>query len=224
MQPNRRPAERSLATAPVVLALDVDGVLLDASRGGAGSWKTTLGERFGITPDALADAFFARHWADVVTGRAAIRPLLAAALTEIGSDEAADVVLAHWLATDFVVDHAAVGAVTRWTDAGVPIVLATNQEHERAAYLFTRLGRLLPLSGIAHSAALGVTKDDPDFYTRARRHLGITDDAAVVFVDDTIGNVHTATEAGWHAVWCGGDTTWCDEVDRLLAGFGALRQ
>jgi len=224
MEPNRRPDRRPLGDAPVVLALDVDGVLLDATRGGAGSWQTTLTERFGIEPDALREAFFARHWADVVNGRAAIRPLLAAALAEIGSGEAAEVVLAHWFATDFVVDHAAIEAASGWAGSGVPIVLATNQEHERAAYLEARLGRLVPLSGIAHSAALGVTKDDPVFYDRARRHLGIAGDAAVVFVDDTIGNVHAATDAGWQAVLRGPGSGWRDEVDRMLTRVRAVQQ
>jgi putative hydrolase of the HAD superfamily len=221
MDSNRLITGPTLPDAPVVLALDVDGVLLDSSRGGAGSWQATLADRFGIAPDDLRDVFFARHWNDVVTGRAAIRPLLRDALVEMGSTVSADVVLTHWLASDFVVDDPAVEAAGCWARTGVPIVLATNQEHERAAYLAARLGRLLPLSGVAYSAALGVTKDDPAFYPLAHRHLGLAAAATVVFVDDSVENVQAAEAAGWRSVWCAGDGAWCAEVDAILADHAA---
>lgn len=224
MESNRPLTGPTLTDSPVVLALDVDGVLLDATRAGAGSWQSTLVDRFGIAHDDLREVFFARHWDDVVSGRAAIRPLLGAALLELGSAESADVVLAHWLETDFVADEAAVEAAGRWARSGVPVVLATNQEHERAAYLAARLGRLIPLSGVAHSAALGVTKDDPAFYPRARHHLGLAADTTVVFVDDTVENVRVSAAAGWRSVWCAGDGAWCAEVDTLLAEYASAHR
>lgn len=206
-----------MSSAPLVLAMDVDGVLLDPSRGGRGPWKSTLGERFGITPDDLGRTFFARYWSDVVVGRSAVLPGLEAAMAELGEPASAAEVLEHWLATDFVVDERAVAIVRRWALDGIPVVLATNQEHERAAYLHERLGRLVDLSGMVYSAALGVTKDDVRFYERAAAALGLADAVTVVFVDDSPENVATATNAGWHGVLCAEDVDWVLEVNGLLA-------
>ncbi len=65
-----------------VLALDVDGVLLDPDRGGRGHWSTELPDRFGISPDDLQSAFFTPFWADVVVGRRPIEDSLRIALGE----------------------------------------------------------------------------------------------------------------------------------------------
>ena len=105
-----------------------------------------------------------------------------------------------------------------------PISGSHTSSPKRAAYLVARLGRLFPLSGMAYSAELGVTKDDPAFYPRARRFLGVASDATVVFVDDSVENVQAAAAAGWRSVWCAGDGAWCAEVDALLADHAASRR
>ena len=133
--------------------------------------------------------------------------------------------LNHWLSADFVPDADVIAAVNRWTAQGIPLVLATNQEHERARFLTTELGGLLPIAGIAYSAALGVTKDNPAFFSRARRHLGISDTAVVVFVDDDPTNVRTAETAGWLAVRRSpGDDSWRHDVEVLLTGHRTERK
>jgi len=67
----------------VVLALDVDGVLLDPTAGGRGGWSAVVAARYGVDARHLQSIFFARAWADVVVGRTAIEPALAAALEEL---------------------------------------------------------------------------------------------------------------------------------------------
>ena len=73
----------------LTLALDVDGVLLDPDRAGAGHWTTELERRHGITREQLQETFFDTYWSEILVGRRALEPALAASLTAIGS--AADV-------------------------------------------------------------------------------------------------------------------------------------
>jgi len=67
----------------VILAVDVDGVLLDPSRGGRGSWQEEPRARHGIDPAALNTAFFARYWRDILVGRIPIELALASALEQL---------------------------------------------------------------------------------------------------------------------------------------------
>jgi FMN phosphatase YigB (HAD superfamily) len=76
---------------------------------------------------------------------------------------------------------------------------------------------LLPVSGVAFSGDLGVVKSDPVFYDRAERRLGVVGlGHAVVFLDDTPGNVEAATRHGWKAVHFSRDNEWQREVAAAL--------
>jgi putative hydrolase of the HAD superfamily len=200
------------------LALDVDGVLLDASRGGAGHWSTELERRHGITRAELRDAFFMQCWDDIVNGRRAIEDGLAEALELIGSPAACEDVLSCWFEADFVPVDSVVALARRAADAGMRVVLATNQEHRRASFLRERLGTLLPIDDVIYSAEVGHQKHERAFFERASERLGLRPDQRdqVMFVDDLLLNVETALAAGWSGVHASDDNEWQAEVERLL--------
>jgi beta-phosphoglucomutase-like phosphatase (HAD superfamily) len=116
----------------VLLALDVDGVLLDAERAGRGPWQAAFGERFGVDPRLLSDTLFAAAWPDVVTGRRPVEDGLAEALAELGWDMRVEDVLACWFEEDFVVDPPVCGAASEWAGLGFPLALVSNREPRRA--------------------------------------------------------------------------------------------
>ncbi len=84
-----------------VLALDVDGVLLDAKRRGLGHWQAGLFDRFGIRPEQLQTEFFAPYWRNIVTGQRPIEPDLRAALRVLDSTIDPEALLDWWFETDF---------------------------------------------------------------------------------------------------------------------------
>lgn len=202
----------------LTLALDVDGVLLDPDRGGDGDWANELTRRFGIERTQLREAFFMRGWDDVVTGRLAIEPTLAAALASIGTDLDVESVLNCWFEADFAPFESAIDLACRVAAAGVRVVLATNQEHRRAAFLRERLGARIPLADVIYSADMGCAKYDPSFFARASERLGVgeQDRQNVIFVDDVLNNVEVARAFGWQAVYATGDDTWQSTVAGLL--------
>jgi FMN phosphatase YigB (HAD superfamily) len=149
----------------LVLALDVDGVLLDPDRGDAGHWTVEMERSFEITRSQFRASFFMR--------------------------------------------------------SGCRVVLATNQEHRRAAFLRERLGALMPIDDVLYSADLGSQKHEAAFFERASERLGLGAGRRgdVVFVDDLEHNVDQARAAGWCAVHAppgGPVATWVAEADRLL--------
>jgi putative hydrolase of the HAD superfamily len=200
-----------------ILALDVDGVILDPQRGGEGHWTEALGARHRITREQLRTTFFAPYWAEVIVGRRAIEPTLAASLAEIGAIASVEDLLACWFEADFVVVPDVVATVSAWGSDGVVIVLATNQEHRRVEYLRERLGALMPVRDIVYSADLGVEKHDERFWALAGGRLGVAAlDPPPVLLDDDVRNVETARACGWSAVHFTGQPGWKADVERAL--------
>jgi putative hydrolase of the HAD superfamily len=109
-------------------------------------------------------------------------------------------VLAAWFDADFRPKGDVVAAATGWGERGARVVLVTNQEHRRAAYLQTRLADLLPFDAMVYSAALGCTKAVPEFFVAAAKRLEIDDVGSVVFLDDDAHHVEVARSAEWSAV------------------------
>ena len=201
-----------------ILALDVDGVLLDSGRGGEGHWSEELERQHGITRAQLRDAFFVPYWDDVVNGRLAIEDGLATALDVIGSTVDAEIVLSCWFEADFVPVDSVIALANRAAERGVRVVLATNQEHRRATFLSERLGKLLPIDALIYSADVGHQKHEPAFFERASNNLRLRDDQRndVVFVDDLLLNVETAVAAGWRGVHAAEGTAWHQTVEDLI--------
>ena len=203
----------------VLLALDVDGVLLDAGRGGRGPWQAAFGERFGVDPRRLDDTLFAAPWPDVITGRRPVEAALAEALAALDWDIDVETALQCWFEEDFVVDPVVLAAASDWSDLGVPLALVSNQEPLRARFLEQRLAPLLPLAGTAFSGDLGAVKTDRDFYSRAERHIGLEPGARVVFLDDTPANVEVAGAYGWTGIHFTKDGDWQQRVSAALDSY-----
>jgi putative hydrolase of the HAD superfamily len=201
----------------VVLALDVDGVVLDAERGGLGKWHREVEQRYGVDIADLQRVFFQPSWPAVVRGQRPIEPALDAALHELAWPMSTEALLACWFEADFVVDRDVVAAATEWAGAGARVVLVTDQEHRRAAYLRDALAGVLPISAFAYSAALGRTKRDAGFFPAACDALAVDrSSSAVVFVDDTLANVEAAVGHGWSALHFTKADGWREAIAHAL--------
>jgi putative hydrolase of the HAD superfamily len=202
----------------LTLALDVDGVLLDPDRNGDGHWTNELTAQFGIARAQLRESFFMQSWDDVVNGRRSIEDGLGEALARIGTTVDVESVLSCWFDADYAPIEETFDLAQRAAAAGCRVVLATNQEHRRAAYLNRRIGAAVSLEQVIYSADVGCQKHDPRFFERASARLGVNPDerTSVVFVDDVVHNVEVARSAGWRAVHASADQPWHREVVELL--------
>jgi putative hydrolase of the HAD superfamily len=204
--------------AGVVLALDVDGVVLDSERGGLGKWHREVEQRWDVDITDLQRAFFQPSWPNIVRGKLPIEPALTSALQDLGWPMTTEELLACWFEADFVVDRDVIAAAAAWSDDGARVVLVTDQEHRRAEYLRDGLADLLPVSTFVYSAAVGRVKRDDGYFAVACEALDIEpDERAVVFVDDTLPNVEAARRHGWSAVHFTKATGWRAEIDAALS-------
>jgi putative hydrolase of the HAD superfamily len=207
--------------AGAVLALDVDGVLVDPERGGRGRWQAELEQRLGIAPAELDAFFFRRSWPDVVLGRTLLEDALAAVAEERGWVPSPEEIIRCWLEADSHLHEDVVAAAARWSGAGAVVVLATSQEHRRAAFVAELVGGALPIAHVLYSAALGAAKPDPAFFEAASAVLGASADGRVVFVDDLVENVEAGRAHGWTSIHFRHQPGWEQEVEAALVDAAA---
>jgi putative hydrolase of the HAD superfamily len=181
--------------------VDVDGVLLVQSdvRG----WSANLERDLGISPAALQEAFFRKHWEDVVHGRASLRERLGPVLEAISPRVSCDVLIEYWFRNDAHVDEALLAELALVRAGGTEVHLATVQEHERARFLWEELDFRSRFDGLHYAAALGSTKPAAAFYQSIEARTGFAP-GDLFFIDDNAANVEAARMCGWRAaLWTG---------------------
>jgi len=180
--------------------VDVDGVLIVPRLGG---WAADLETDLGVSKADLADAFFAVHWEDVVLGRAGLHERLGPVLARIAPGVSSQQLAAYWFAKDSVLDYQLLDDLALMRAQGLQLHLATVQEHERAAYLWDRLGFREQFDAMHYAADLRATKSDPAFYAAVEARTGFAP-ADLLLLDDTPANIEAARAAGWRAsLWTG---------------------
>lgn len=189
---------------PNCLMLDVDGVLIDGRPMDGRNWTYSLREDLGIDPSDLVEKLFRTEWKDIVTGRQELRLALTSSLSNIETSISADELISYWFEMDSRIVETVLADTRVARASGFSVYLATNQEHTRARYLMDEIGLRSEVDGIVYSAMAGAQKPHLDFYAYAVKVTG-RDASDHLLVDDTLGNVEGALEAGWEAVhWIDG--------------------
>lgn len=198
-----------------VVLMDVDGVLVSGRPTDGRHLFAELEADLGLSPDRLRETFFTPYWEAIVTGREGLTERLAPVLAAIAPKIPAERLIAYWFENDSRVDHAVLSVVKRYRERGVPVFLATNQEHLRADYLMRTVGLGAHVDGIIYSAALGYRKPDAQFFERAAAVAGAAPED-IVLVDDTPANVEAARRNWWHAVHWTGERLLDEELASYL--------
>jgi len=176
-----------------ILMVDVDGVLIRSPPGG---WSRDLQADLGLPQHVLETEFFDIHWAEIAVGRASLPARLGPVLERCAPHLTARGLMDYWFRRDAEVDSTFLGQLEPLRASGVALHLATNQEHERAAFLWKTLGLQDHFAAMHYSADVGWAKPDPGFFTTvvARTALAPAD---LTLVDDRLENVAAARQAGW---------------------------
>jgi putative hydrolase of the HAD superfamily len=185
------------------LMIDVDGVLVGGRPSDGRPWAVNLEADLGLSFETLQDAFFNRHWEEIVTGRADLRKRLAGVLAQIAPGLAAKQVLRYWFHKDSRLNHELLKDMGDLRRGGMLVYLATNQDHERASYLMNTLGLAAHVDGCHYSAAVGHRKPTPAFFDAVACEVALPP-RELLLIDDAQENVRAAIETGWNAVqWTG---------------------
>lgn len=181
------------------LMVDVDGVLVDGRPEDGRRWSTALQEDLGFTADLLHEQFFAPYWDDIVAGRAGLMECLSTAFQKIAPDVSPATFVSYWFERDSRLVAPLLTQLSLVRSAGVPVYLATNQEHLRAAYLMENLRLADHVDGIFYSARLGAAKPDREFFAKVQAAVGLRAEE-ILLIDDSRQNIEAALGMGWHAL------------------------
>lgn len=178
-----------------ILALDVDGVLIDGIR-----WDTNLEQDLGINPGRLQREFFNRAWHQVIRGKIAIQEPLVNFLAAYPSPLSAEQLLSYWHDNDANLQRNVLNAALSWQQrTGGRLALATNQDITRANYLRDVLGLGEHFTTIIASCFVGAVKSEVDYFRAADKLLARKEGQQIFFLDDEISHVDTANDHGWQA-------------------------
>jgi putative hydrolase of the HAD superfamily len=180
----------------LALLLDADGVMQDNP---ADWWEQVTRHVEPARREEFADDLFATE-TDAMRGRRPFAEVLAEVCGRWGVADRADELAGQWHRVH--VDPAMVRLVRRLRGAGLPCLLVTNQNDQRAAYLLERVGYAALFDRVFVSCELGLTKSDAGFFERVVAVLG-ADPGRMLVVDDSADHVASARRAGLRAVqWC----------------------
>jgi len=181
------------------LMVDVDGVLVDGRPEDGLPWQTSVEQDFAFTSDQLDELFFAPHWEDIVVGRTGLMERLPVALEQIAPHVSPAEFLSYWFEKDSRLSASLLEELAVIRSTGIPVYLATNQEHLRAAYVMGRLGLAECVDGIFYSAMLGAKKPDADFFAKVQASVGLRGEE-ILLIDDSQRNIVAAQKAGWQGL------------------------
>jgi putative hydrolase of the HAD superfamily len=173
--------------------VDVDGVLVRSHPVG---WARDLEANLGLSPAVLHAEFLDIHWAEISVGRASLPARLGPVLERCAPHLTARDLMEYWFQRDAEVDLAVLAQLEPLRASGVALHLATNQEHERAAFLWKTFGLQDHFTAMHYSADVGWAKPDPGFFTAVTARTALAP-ADLTLVDDRLENVAAARQAGW---------------------------
>jgi putative hydrolase of the HAD superfamily len=195
-----------------VIMVDVDGVIVTHPH--PEGWSSGLEADLGVARETLQAAFFKPHFADIVHGRAALRERLAPVLREIAPHLTCDRLIDYCFAADAHLNNDLLEQLATVRNDGLELHLATVQEHERADYLWRKLGLRERFDAIHYAADLGWAKPADQFFAEVERRICFAPEE-IFFIDDKVENVEAARSRRWRAeVWTGDE-----RLDDLMARF-----
>ena len=196
-----------LSTVPQILALDVDGVIIEGFPNK--QWDETLQSDLGISPEEIVERFFKPYWHTIMCGEVLMYPTLERVLRQMGSKAAVDDLVSYWHGKDAHVREDVIEACKEWRSrTGGTIILATNQEAVRASYLWLELGFKDHFDQMIVSCEIRCAKPDPRYFAQADKLVGRRSGQMVFFLDDLEENVAAAAAHGWQA-------HHVEEIDRV---------
>ena len=197
-----------------VLMMDVDGVLVHGRAEDSRHWSTSLEADLGLPLDILQREFFDVHWEDVVLGRVMLADSLSPVLDKIAPHIKPEQLIVYWFERDSCLNRELLQELITIRSAGIPIYLATNQEHMRAQHLMQTLGLAEYVDGIHYSAHLGAKKPSRDFSDRVASTMTVPA-CELLLVDDTLDNIRSAVTAGWQALHRAGEKSLTATLGKL---------
>lgn len=186
-----------------IVFFDVDGVLVHGYHAKPElrkCWDENMELDLGINRMHFKENFiFDVFVKEVIVGVTPLKAALNDYLLSISSNIKAEDFIKYWLSHDANVNTALIQKVEALKQTNrVRLLIATNQEHNRANYLMNELGFSNYFDDIYHSAKVGFAKPNRSYFEKIMASVGNLDEPPIFF-DDTQSVVDAANDFGWEA-------------------------
>jgi putative hydrolase of the HAD superfamily len=184
--------------------LDIDGVLVTgfhAKPEFRKLWHEKICQDLGINRENFEKYVFSSDWLNVLEGRKDLKCLLDEALPHLNFKGNVHDIINYWFEKDSNLDNQLLGLLNqiKQKNKNIKFYIATNQEQNRADYLWNNLKLKDLFEDIFYSGKIGMVKRNPDFFHKINKQLALKDCKDVLFFDDHVHNVESAKLAGWNA-------------------------
>lgn len=198
--------------------LDVNGVLVEGRPQDGQPWHCDLEADLGISVQELTNAFFVTHWESIVLGAQDLLPVLSEILPSVAPNVSSMKLVDYWFAMDSRINEHVLADVRSARSSGVPVYLATNQDHMRAEYLMTQLNLGSKVDGMVYSAKTRYKKPQREFFRHAQICFGYKR-KPLRLIDETLSNLAAVRGEGWGAFHWDGSANLAEIIhDRELLG------
>lgn len=183
---------------------DIDGVLINGFHTRTERrrrWDSDIEKDLGISFDRFQDIF--KGWfLDAIQGRVDFETTMQHWLNEHGFNLPAKEVIDYWHRRDSDINASVLDVVKGlYALKDTQTFTATNQTHERIAYLRDTLGWGLYFTDFYYSARLGCLKYDSAYFAQIEKELAFDPkENPPLYFDDDPRNVEVASNRGWDAV------------------------
>lgn len=183
---------------------DIDGVLIDGMHANPAlsrRWDATLEADTGVNSERFVNEFIFDVFVKKVSiGQMSVIEALERHLPGLGYKGSPMAFHHYWLTHDSVLNQPLIEHVKSLkAQPDIRLFIATNQEHLRATWLWSRLGLANYFEDIFYSARIGIRKPEPGFFDFIHGKIGPQSEPPLFF-DDTPKVVTGARAAGWEAV------------------------
>lgn len=175
------------------VCVDVDGVLVHPWR-----FRESLAREHDITPEMTAP-FFSGPFVACTLGQADLEAVLPPFLERWGWRGPTLSFIDAWLTTEHAPVEEVLEIAQQLRDSGRQCFVTSTQEPHRAGYLLGAMGFEALFDGAFFSCDLGVSKPDPEFFSKVADSIQQSPHE-LLLVDDAPVDVDAARNAGWHSV------------------------
>lgn len=171
---------------------DIDGMLLSSER-----FSAAFPAKYGVDPEKVTE-FFKADFGDCMKGQKDLKTVLAGYVPQWKEGLTVGEVLSFWFELN-TENKAVIEELQRLRAKGVKIVLGTNQEKYRLAYILESRGFKKWVDGVVASCELGSKKPDPRFYQAIEKLFPQISKKEILIFDDKPENIERLRSLGYNA-------------------------
>lgn len=181
---------------------DVDGVVINGYHVDPSkrvSWSATLEKDMGIKQSDMESIFFYGPFVEVMQGKMGLVEAIESVSAQLGYRGQTQDLINYWFEKDSNINEPFFNWIKSKDATNHRFSLATNQEHMRAEYIWSKLGFRDHFDKIYYAARIGFKKPDPLFFHHILDDLKVNP-ADVYLIDDCPKNVATAQSLGINGI------------------------